>query len=88
MGIMTQAIDSAKLDADKARKNEEQLKRERELVELKRREMQSQMAAESKAHEKIGYPVGGDLGVATVTATTTTIPAGTVTSSGPAEPEE
>eukprot|EP00969_Alexandrium_andersonii_P209076 9233561-Alexandrium_andersonii.AAC.1 len=54
MGVMTQAIDSVKLDADKARKNEEQPKRE--LVELKRREIQSQMAAEPKAHEKMWYP--------------------------------
>eukprot|EP00969_Alexandrium_andersonii_P245368 10844314-Alexandrium_andersonii.AAC.1 len=34
------------------------------------------------------YPVGGDIGVATVTATTATIPARTVSSSGPAGPEE
>eukprot|EP00969_Alexandrium_andersonii_P348727 15419679-Alexandrium_andersonii.AAC.1 len=33
MGVMTQAIDSVKLDADNARKNEEQLKRE--LVKTK-----------------------------------------------------
>eukprot|EP00969_Alexandrium_andersonii_P092360 4077667-Alexandrium_andersonii.AAC.1 len=39
IGIMTQAIDSVKLDADNARKTEELLKRE--LVEMKRREMQS-----------------------------------------------
>eukprot|EP00969_Alexandrium_andersonii_P086518 3814378-Alexandrium_andersonii.AAC.1 len=56
MGVMTQAIDSVELDADNARKNEDELKRE--LVELKRREIQSQMAAESKAHEKMWYPVG------------------------------
>eukprot|EP00969_Alexandrium_andersonii_P006176 268087-Alexandrium_andersonii.AAC.1 len=73
MGAVAQAIDSVKLDADNARKNEEQLKRE--LVELKCREIQLQMAAESKAHEKMWYPVGGDIGVAAVTAATTTIPA-------------
>eukprot|EP00969_Alexandrium_andersonii_P014879 649958-Alexandrium_andersonii.AAC.1 len=63
MGLMTQAIDKVKLDADNARTNEEQLKRE--LVEIKRREMQSQLTAESKAHGKIWYPVTSDLGVAT-----------------------
>eukprot|EP00969_Alexandrium_andersonii_P062579 2756317-Alexandrium_andersonii.AAC.1 len=51
MGIMAQAIDSVKRDTDNARKNEEQLKRE--LIEVKQREMQSRMAAESKAHDKM-----------------------------------
>eukprot|EP00969_Alexandrium_andersonii_P185304 8186873-Alexandrium_andersonii.AAC.1 len=37
MGAMTKAIESVKLDADSARKNAEQLKRE--LVEMKRREI-------------------------------------------------
>eukprot|EP00969_Alexandrium_andersonii_P214436 9469211-Alexandrium_andersonii.AAC.1 len=50
VGVATQAIDSVKLDADNARRNEEQLKRE--LVEMKRREIQTRMAAESTAHEK------------------------------------
>eukprot|EP00969_Alexandrium_andersonii_P303142 13399827-Alexandrium_andersonii.AAC.1 len=50
MGSVTQALESFKVDADNARKNEEQLRNE--LVEIKRREMQNRMAAESKAHEK------------------------------------
>eukprot|EP00969_Alexandrium_andersonii_P270557 11958962-Alexandrium_andersonii.AAC.1 len=70
MGSMMRTFDSVKRDAGNARNNEEQLKRE--LVEMKRREIQSQLTAESKAHEKMWYPVGGDLGVATVTAATTT----------------
>eukprot|EP00969_Alexandrium_andersonii_P136953 6058618-Alexandrium_andersonii.AAC.1 len=72
MGSMMQTIDSVKREADNARKNEEQLKRE--LVDVKRREIQAQLTAESKAHEKMWFPVGGDLGVATVTAATTTVP--------------
>eukprot|EP00969_Alexandrium_andersonii_P142958 6320401-Alexandrium_andersonii.AAC.1 len=55
---------------------------------MKRREMQSQLAAESKAHEKMWFPAGSDLGVATVTAATATVPVRAVTSSGPVEPEE
>eukprot|EP00969_Alexandrium_andersonii_P022251 974056-Alexandrium_andersonii.AAC.1 len=54
LGIMTQAIDSAKREAGNARQNEEQLKRE--LVEVKRREVEIRMAAESKACEKMWYP--------------------------------
>eukprot|EP00969_Alexandrium_andersonii_P078782 3474139-Alexandrium_andersonii.AAC.1 len=46
------------------------------------------MAAESKAHEKVWYPVTNDVGIATVMAPTTTVPARTVTSSGPTGPEE
>eukprot|EP00969_Alexandrium_andersonii_P305933 13523319-Alexandrium_andersonii.AAC.1 len=55
---------------------------------MKRRGIQSQLTAESKARGKMWYPAGGDLGVATVTAATTTVPARAVASSGPAEPEE
>eukprot|EP00969_Alexandrium_andersonii_P114866 5079745-Alexandrium_andersonii.AAC.1 len=82
---MTQALESFRIDADNARKNEEQLKNE--LVEIKRREMQNQMAAESKALEKAWHPVTTDVGIATVTAPATTMPVRTVTSSGPAGPE-
>eukprot|EP00969_Alexandrium_andersonii_P126101 5574728-Alexandrium_andersonii.AAC.1 len=46
------------------------------------------MAAETKAHEKVWHPVGSDIGLATVTTATTTVPARAVTSSGPAGPEE
>eukprot|EP00969_Alexandrium_andersonii_P225066 9940491-Alexandrium_andersonii.AAC.1 len=63
MGSMTQALESFKVDADNARKNEEQLRHE--LVEIKCREMQNQMAAESKAHEKVCHPVTSDVGIAT-----------------------
>eukprot|EP00969_Alexandrium_andersonii_P213212 9415310-Alexandrium_andersonii.AAC.1 len=62
-GIVTQAIDSVKREADNARKNSEQFKRE--LVEVKRRDIQSCVAAESQAHEKMRYPAGGDVGLAT-----------------------
>eukprot|EP00969_Alexandrium_andersonii_P181529 8022202-Alexandrium_andersonii.AAC.1 len=63
MGIVTQAIGSVKRDADNARKNDEQLRRG--LVEVKQREMQTRVAAESKAHDKLWHPVGGDVGLAT-----------------------
>eukprot|EP00969_Alexandrium_andersonii_P176111 7786936-Alexandrium_andersonii.AAC.1 len=72
MGVATQAIDSAKRDADNARKSEEQLRRE--LVEVKQRELQPHMAAESKAYGKLWYPVGSDVGLATVSAVTATMP--------------
>eukprot|EP00969_Alexandrium_andersonii_P209832 9269223-Alexandrium_andersonii.AAC.1 len=54
MGSMTQALESFRIDAENARKNEEPLKNE--LVEIKHREMQNQMAAESKALEKAWHP--------------------------------
>eukprot|EP00969_Alexandrium_andersonii_P330130 14589542-Alexandrium_andersonii.AAC.1 len=86
MGAMTQAIDNAKREADNARQNEEQLKRE--LVEVKRREMESRMPAKSKAHKKMLSPVTSDVGLATVSATTTTLPARTVAPSRVGNPEE
>eukprot|EP00969_Alexandrium_andersonii_P361940 15458661-Alexandrium_andersonii.AAC.1 len=63
MGIMAQAFGSARRGAKNARQNEEQLKRE--LVEVKRREIEPRMAAESKAHEKMWYPVTSDTELAT-----------------------
>eukprot|EP00969_Alexandrium_andersonii_P319140 14097969-Alexandrium_andersonii.AAC.1 len=45
------------------------------------------MASETKALEKVWHPVGSDIGIATVTTATTTVPARTVTSSGPVGPE-
>eukprot|EP00969_Alexandrium_andersonii_P057667 2541250-Alexandrium_andersonii.AAC.1 len=75
MGITTQASDSVRREADNARQNEEQIKRE--LVEVKRREIETRVAAESKAHEKMWYPVTSDATLATVPVATATLPART-----------
>eukprot|EP00969_Alexandrium_andersonii_P103873 4583166-Alexandrium_andersonii.AAC.1 len=63
MSALTQTLEAVRLDAVNAHKNEEQLRNE--LVEIKRREMAAQMAAETKAHEKVWHPVGSDVGLAT-----------------------
>eukprot|EP00969_Alexandrium_andersonii_P349671 15431578-Alexandrium_andersonii.AAC.1 len=63
LGIMIKVIDSVEREADNARQNEERTKGE--LIEMKRREAETRMAAESKARGKMWYPVLNDAAVAT-----------------------